>query len=72
MFNAGTLEYIDLYRPNRKEVGVISTQFSNSEKKGGTKVPPKGLLAVEHQIRQLFTSIKPSGVVGPRAFRVFC
>jgi len=39
--------------------------------KGGTKVLPKGLRAVEHQIKQLFTSIKPPDIVGPRAFWVF-
>ena len=43
-----------------------SAQFSNSVKRRGTKVLSKGLRAVEHQIRQLFTSKKPPGVLGPR------
>ena len=38
-------------------------------KEGGTKV--KGLLAVEHQIKQLFTSIYPPNIVGPGAFWLF-
>ena len=40
-------------------------QCSNSVKRavGGTKVLPATLWAVEHQIRQLFTSIKPPDVV---------
>jgi hypothetical protein len=42
--------------------------YVQKEGGGGTKVLPPILWAVEHQIRQLFTSIKPPDVVGLGAF----
>ena len=56
---------------NNQRVKLFKAQCSNLVRREGTKVLPATLGAVEHQVRQLLISIKPTDVVGTGAFELF-